>query len=71
MVKNEMEASYEIYILFYQFLNKLHDQRQVRKGMFYFIVIYMYRYSYRQDKYFIKVSPLDLYFINIQNKTHI
>lgn len=71
MVKNEMEASYEIYILFYQFLNKLHDQRQVRKGMFYFIVIYMYRYSYRQNKYFIKVSPLDLYFINIQNKTHI
>jgi hypothetical protein len=57
MVKNEMEASYEIYILFYQSLNKLHDQRRLRKRM---LILFLYTCIVIQDKYFIKVSPLDL-----------
>ena len=57
MVKNEMEASYEIYILFYQSLNKLHDQRRLRKRV---LILFLYTCIVIQDKYFIKVSPLDL-----------
>jgi hypothetical protein len=52
-----MEASYEIYILFYQSLNKLHDQRRLRKRM---LILFLYTCIVIQDKYFIKVSPLDL-----------